>query len=79
MTKSNSSSFSIKRSSGDFLSLQQNQVHFGYEMFFSEKLNQHTTLLHLLCIADCLLVGKVNPLSVVHQHVGNARYIWQLL
>ena len=34
-------------------------------MFCSEKLDQYTTHLHLLCIVGCLLLSKVNPLSAL--------------
>ena len=36
-------------------------------MFFSEKLDQYTTLLHLLCIVGCPVLDRVNLLSAVHQ------------
>ena len=36
-------------------------------MFCSEKLDQYTTLLHLLCIVGCPVLDRVNLLSAVHQ------------
>ena len=36
-------------------------------MFCSKKLDQYTTLLHLLCIVGCPVLDRVNLLSAVHQ------------